>query len=158
MLAAIDVRLAAVGVLLFVAGIAGADDEELVFPTGHLRIGSQIITVEVANSPRLRQRGLMHREELPAGRGMLFVFSTHDQRPCFWMRNTLVPLDLAFISADGRILQVEARTDVLSDQSRCSVAPVPYALELPLGWLARHGLGPNHMVHGLSELVRSARK
>jgi uncharacterized membrane protein (UPF0127 family) len=105
-----------------------------------LTIGAQALDVEVAATDAARQRGLMFREALPAGRGMLFVFRTN-RSLSFWMRDTLVPLDLAFADEEGRIFQIE-RMAPQSDEPRSSRRPARYALEAPAGWFAEHGLQP----------------
>ncbi|MGI9346185.1 MAG: DUF192 domain-containing protein [Gammaproteobacteria bacterium] len=124
-------------------------EAELHWRTVPLRIGHQTISVEVADTQSLRQRGLMYRTSLAAGTGMLFIFpQDYNRRLCFWMRNTYVPLDIAFIRDDGRIVQVESMAP-RSDQQHCSRRVLTYALELPWGWLASEGLGVGDFVRGL---------
>jgi uncharacterized membrane protein (UPF0127 family) len=95
---------------------------------------------EVARTDGQRQRGLMFRKEVKDGEGMLFVFE-RDQILSFWMKNTFVPLSIAYISRDGVILEIrdlepENLRPVVSSRS-CR-----YALEVPRGWFNRAGLGP----------------
>lgn len=86
-------------------------------------------TVEMATTPQQQSMGLMFREEMAADAGMLFVFP--EVRPAsFWMRNTLIPLDMLFIDADGRILNIHERTEPLTETSRPSAGPVRGVLEV----------------------------
>ena len=90
-----------VGWTAFALLLAGAADAGADSPTT-LRVGLHVFAVEVAATPRARQRGLMGRTHLAADRGMLFVFE-QPGRHCFWMRDTPLPLSIAFIDAAGRI-------------------------------------------------------
>jgi uncharacterized membrane protein (UPF0127 family) len=97
--------------------------------------GDVNIAAEVAKTAEERQRGLMFRKSLADGKGMLFVFE-RDQVLSFWMKNTYIPLSIAYIAGDGRIIEVH-------DMEPLSLAPVRsnrscrYALEAPLGWFTR---------------------
>src|SRR5262245_17335822 len=80
-------------------------------PLGHVVLdgafgGKQAVEVEIANTPESQQRGLMWRRELPAGEGMLFIFEGEEEDHSFWMKNTLIPLDMIFIGADLRVVGV----------------------------------------------------
>jgi uncharacterized membrane protein (UPF0127 family) len=104
------------------------------------RDGQQITVVraEIARTGEERDRGLMHRHELPDGEGMLFVYE-RDQILSFWMKNTYIPLSIAFITSDGRIVEIRDMfphdtNSVLSSRS------VRYALEVPQGWFSRAGV------------------
>jgi hypothetical protein len=102
--------------------------------------GSLSISVEVAKNDEERSRGLMFRTKLAEGKGMFFVFDA-DERPSFWMKNTSIPLSLAFIASDGSITQI---LDLVpfSTEARPSERFVRYALEVPRGWFAKVGLKP----------------
>ncbi|MDL2321275.1 DUF192 domain-containing protein [Desulfosarcina sp. OttesenSCG-928-B08] len=109
---------------------------------------SVVIQVEVAITPEDRARGLMHRNVLAEDAGMLFVFEK-DQILSFWMKDTQIPLSIAFIAADGRILEIrdmepESRELILSS------APARYALEMNQGWFEKNGIVPGHRVHFFS--------
>ena len=93
------------------------------------------ITVEIARTDEERAKGLMYRKQLPDGEGMLFVFD-RDQQLSFWMKNTLIPLSIAFIASDGNIVEIKDMQphDLSSVQSSRSVR---YALEVPQGWFSR---------------------
>lgn len=101
-------------------------------PQQQLTMGMHVITVEVARTPQAQEIGLMHRTSLPANQGMLFVFD-QKQTACFWMKNTRIPLSLAFLDDDGTILQLTDMTPH-SLQAHCSNRPVRLALEMNRGW------------------------
>lgn len=107
-------------------------------PEADIRVGERSLRVEVARTPRQRRLGLMHRSELPAGRGMLFVFE-REQPLSFWMKNTLIPLDIAYIAADGRIVDIQQMMP-LSLQGHPSAAPARFALEVQQGWFEAQGI------------------
>ena len=107
--------------------------------------GTAEVALEIADTPPARNRGLMYRDNLPDGRGMLFVFDD-DADHSFWMKNTLIPLDMIFISADHRIIGVRANATPLSTASIGVDAPSRYVLEVPGGWAARHGVGTGDRV------------
>ena len=96
-----------------------------------LTVGTGAFSVEVARTEEQRARGLMHRQSLGRREGMLFVFPA-DQHLAFWMKDTTVPLSIAFLSSEGRILQVEDM-EPLSLKSIRSRLSARYALELPRG-------------------------
>ncbi|MCS7296205.1 MAG: DUF192 domain-containing protein [Chloroflexota bacterium] len=98
------------------------------------------LTVEVAATPADRERGLMFRQQLAEDAGMLFVFP-EETRTSFWMKNTLVPLTIAFLAADGRILAVVDGKPLDETPLDPGVA-YRYALEVNQGWFARRGLDP----------------
>ena len=106
--------------------------------TINLTAGIHIIKTELAVTPEQQQIGMMFRREMGTHEGMLFVNDEPGVR-CFWMRNTLVPLTIAFIADDGTIVNL-ADMDAQSDASHCSAKPVRYALEVNRGWFAKRGL------------------
>ena len=103
-----------------------------------LSAGMHLIKTEVARTPQQTQTGMMLRREMGANEAMLFVFDEVAPR-CFWMKNTLLPLSIAFIADDGRIVSL-ADMKPLDEASHCSSAPVRYALEMNQGWFAKRGL------------------
>jgi uncharacterized membrane protein (UPF0127 family) len=119
--------------LLTAAGAAGAQAQWV-----SLEAGKHRIKAEVAADEQTRQVGLMYRSHLPSGQGMLFVYPS-SLRICMWMRNTLIPLSVAFLDEEGRILNIEDMTP-LSEESHCSVKPARHALEMNQGWFAGHGV------------------
>lgn len=103
-----------------------------------LTIGSVSLVAEIAATEDQRTRGLMYRQKLADGHGMLFVFD-RDERPAFWMKNTSLPLSIAYITANGTITQI---LDLVpySEEPRPSLRYVRYALEVPQGWFSRVGI------------------
>jgi len=97
------------------------------------------VSLEVAATPAERERGLMYRTSLAEGRGMLFVFDA-DGNQSFWMKNTLIPLDLLFIARDGTVVGIHANATPLSTANIAVGKPSRYVLEVPGGWAARHGI------------------
>ncbi len=100
--------------------------------------GSIKIDVELARTELEQNRGLMFRKSLAEGKGMLFVFPA-DQKMSFWMRNTSIPLSLAYMLSDGTIVQI---LDLVpfSEEPRTSERSIRYALEVPQGWFSKVGL------------------
>jgi uncharacterized membrane protein (UPF0127 family) len=115
-------------------------------PTRPLTAGVHLIMAEVAADDRARQIGLMNRPQLAPNHGMLFVFDTLE-KPCMWMRNTLIPLSVAFIDLDGSVVNIEDM-EPGSEQIHCAKRPVPYALEMTRGWFSQRGLQPTQTVIG----------
>lgn len=107
--------------------------------------GAAEVTLEVANTPEARNRGLMYRDTLPESHGMLFVFEDEAGHE-FWMKNTLISLDMIFIAGDGRVVGVRADTTPLSTAPIGVGAPSRYVLEVRGGWAARHGVAPGDRV------------
>jgi uncharacterized membrane protein (UPF0127 family) len=97
------------------------------------------LTVELARTAGERSRGLMFREELAEDGGMLFVY-VEDTEAGFWMKDTLIPLSIAFIAADGTILDVQDM-EPLSENTHRPPEPYRYGLEVNQGWFRKHGLG-----------------
>ena len=102
------------------------------------RNGTQILTVEIAETEAQRNQGLMHRKTLKDGAGMLFVFE-RDQILSFWMKNTLIPLSIAYISYDGTITDIRDMYPK-NESSVHSSRSVRYALEVPQGWFEKVGV------------------
>lgn len=108
--------------------------------------GPQRFTVELARSPEQQQQGLMFRQSLAANAGMLFDFG--DTRPAtFWMKNTLIPLDMLFIAADGHVADIHERAVPLSEATIESKVPVRAVLELNGGSVARFAIHRGDLVH-----------
>jgi uncharacterized membrane protein (UPF0127 family) len=91
-------------------------------------------------------RGLMHRQSLPPNHGMLFVFDRAEKQ-CFWMKNTPLPLTIAFIADDGQIVNF-ADMQPFSETPHCSLRPVRFALEMEQGWFARRGVLAGDVMEG----------
>jgi len=140
--AAAALAIAAIAALLLCASCAGKTDGSYrpnpKLKTVALRIGEASLRAEVARSYEERERGLMFRKSLSDGEGMLFVFEA-DQRPAFWMKNTTIPLSIAYVSSGGIIMQI-SDLQPLSEATVQSERSVRYALEVPAGWFARAGV------------------
>ena len=116
-------------------------------PTVTLTIGTHKLVAEVVSTVEQRATGLMNRFSLKPDHGMLFVFG----RPApqgFWMKNTYIPLSIAFLDADGRILNIEDMRPQ-SEETHWSKGPALYAVEMKKGWFAERGIGPGAVVAGM---------
>jgi uncharacterized membrane protein (UPF0127 family) len=120
------------------------------FPRISISIGVHLIQAEVAATQENRARGLMFREKLGQNEGMVFRFPA-PQRVCMWMKNTLIPLSVAFIGEDGRIINIEDMQPHTRDPHNAK-QPVRYALEMNLGWFRKRGIGPGAKLEGLDKL------
>lgn len=103
-----------------------------------LCINAETLYVEIADKPYELQLGLMYRDTLPENRGMLFVFP-YPQRLSFWMKNTYIPLSIAYISGDWKILEIYDM-EPLSEKPIISKNRVQYALEVNKGWFEKRGV------------------
>lgn len=128
--------------MLFVSARALAGQEQLGIRTS---TGEQTFMVEIVNTPQGREVGLMNRRELAADAGMLFDFSKSD-KVSMWMKDTLIPLDMLFIRADGRIANIAERTVPGSLTPIDSQGPVLGVLELNGGTSARLGIKPGDKI------------
>jgi uncharacterized protein len=148
--------LAAVGAALALLA-AHAQPSGRTLPTRPLNAGVHLITAEVAADDEARQFGLMFRRDLPPNHGMLFVFDS-PEKTCMWMRNTLIPLSVAFIDFDGRVVNIE-EMQANTDDIHCALRPVPFALEMARGWFSERGLQPGQtVIGGLPQVSKSAKK
>jgi uncharacterized membrane protein (UPF0127 family) len=139
--------LGLLGLALALAGSAAAQTEaQPRLDTVTLQAGMHNIRAEVARTPLQTQTGMMFRREMASHEGMLFVFDGLSRR-CFWMKNTLLPLSIAFIADDGRIVDL-AEMQPQSEASHCSSEPVRYALEMNQGWFAKRGIKPGFKLKG----------
>ena len=118
-------------------------------PLLELYAGMYRIEAEVAATPETRQTGMMLRTSMPSHRGMLFVFP-EIAKHCMWMRNTLVPLAVAFLDDKGRVLNVEDMQPK-TEENHCSAKPARYALEMNLGWFRSRGLGAGFSITGIDK-------
>ena len=125
-------------------------DPLLTYP---LKIKGHTIRVEVANTPETRRTGLMFRDRLPENQGMLFVYEAED-RHAMWMKNTLLPLSVAFIDRAGRILNIEDMQPQTED-THMAAAPAAYSLEMNQAWFKKRGIKQGDRVHGLERLPPS---
>jgi len=131
-------------------GAAPAQGAEL--PTVALSINGHKITAEVAATAQHRATGLMHRFSLRPDHGMLFAFE-RPQPQSFWMKNTYIPLSIAFIGVDGRILNIDDMAPQ-TETAHWSKGPAMFALEMRRGWFAERGIRAGDRVEGLDQARR----
>ena len=118
-----------------------------VLPIKKLTAGMHVIQAEIAATPETRTTGLMNRKSLAPNHGMLFVFensATH----CFWMRNTKIPLAIAFLADDGKIVNIE-EMQAETTNNHCPKAAVRFALEMNKQWFSERVIVPGTIVTGL---------
>jgi uncharacterized membrane protein (UPF0127 family) len=132
---------------LLAAAIGGPAIGQPPMPRVELSAGIHRIEAEVASDFAARAQGLMHRRQLPPNGGMLFVFD-HTTRHCMWMRNTLIPLAVAFIDEHGTILNIEEMAPE-TETNHCAAGPARYALEMNAGWFGRRKLAPGSRIGGI---------
>lgn len=136
-------RVAAFAVVALLARpVAAADQTTLEIVS---KTGVHVFAVELVANDTDRAKGLMFRKELPEGRGMLFDFQ-RDQDISMWMRNTYIPLDMIFISGDGRIRRIAENTEPMSEKIIPSGGPVRGVLEVIGGTARKLGLAPGDRV------------
>jgi uncharacterized membrane protein (UPF0127 family) len=138
-------RFAAVAALC-VAGLAAAQDGPQKLDAVRLTAGIHVINAELATTPQQREIGLMNRPEMGANDGMLFVFERSGQQ-CFWMKNTLIPLSVAFLADDGSVVNVDDMAPQTLD-GHCSAKPVRFVLEMNKGWFAKRGIKAGAKLRG----------
>jgi hypothetical protein len=122
---------------------SGAQD----FPRISVSIGVHLIQAELAATQESRNRGLMFREKLGQNEGMVFRFPAPRQ-VCMWMKNTLIPLSVAFIGDDGRIINIEDMRPQTTNE-HCSQQVARYALEMRQGWFKQRNIKAGELVSGL---------
>ena len=119
---------------------ASSSDQERLPPPGRAWVifGADTVLAEVARTADERAQGLMYRESLPAGQGMFFVFPDTQIRS-FWMSNTFIALDIAYLDAELRIVDIQPM-EPETTESHPSAQPAMFALEVPMGWFAEKGI------------------
>jgi uncharacterized membrane protein (UPF0127 family) len=136
------------GVLLHIGTVEARAPAQEILPTITLRIGAVAVEAEVADETDERTIGLMGRKELAEGKGMLFVF--REPQPLgFWMRDTLVPLSIAYINAAGVIREIHDLQPLDETPARSAFRDLLYALEVPQGWFHKNKILPGDRVLGL---------
>jgi uncharacterized protein len=124
-----------------------ADQAQKQLAVVHLSAGSHLIQAEVASTAADRTRGLMHRSGLGPDEGMLFDHHAAVD-VCMWMKNTLIPLSVAFIDSGGMIVNIEDMEPHTTD-FHCSIRPVRFALEMNRGWFTKRNIRPGDRIRGL---------
>ncbi len=133
--------------LMFTSAQASAQ-----MPRMELNASFHRIEAEVAADQASRMQGLMHRRSMATNQGMLFVFARVD-RHCMWMRNTFLPLSVAFLDEEGRILNIEDMKPQ-TETSHCAANPARFALEMNIGWFSGKGLKPGQRIAGIEKSPR----
>jgi hypothetical protein len=136
----------AAAMLLWTAAAPAQTEAQPKLQTINLQAGMHVIRAEVALTPAQRASGLMFRREMGASEGMFFAFP-YPGPQCFWMRNTVLPLTIAFVDDDGTIVEL-ADMQPLDERNHCSSRPVRYALEMNQGWFAKRGIKPGFKLKG----------
>ncbi len=139
------IALLAISLLAVLPGWA----QQAQLPLLELFAGMHRIEAEVAATFDSRQTGMMQRTSMSPQRGMLFVFP-EVAKHCMWMRNTLLPLSVAFLDEKGRIINIE-EMQPQSDDNHCSTKPARYALEMNPGWFKSRGLGTGFSITGIDK-------
>lgn len=133
-----------------VVGIAPVQAKESTpiqhLPTTTLRVGMRLIKVEVAQTPQEHMIGLMGRQSMGNHEGMLFIFP-QSSKQCFWMKNTLIPLQVAFIADDGTVVNLDEMLPE-TENSHCSNQAVRYVLEMNKGWFTKQGVQAGFRIAG----------
>ena len=142
-------RLLTCLLVALVSSTAFAQSAQPPLPAVQLQSGLYLIKAEVAAEFGTRMVGLMMREKMAANDGMLFVFPGRDTQ-CMWMKNTLLPLSVAFIEEDGTILNIEDMKPQ-TETSHCSVKPARYALEMNQGWFKTRNIKAGTKILGLEK-------
>ncbi len=118
-------------------------------PIVELSAGIHLIRAEVAYTFETRAQGLMFRKHLGPNEGMFFVFPQSEPH-CMWMRNTLIPLSVAFVDEKGKIVSI-SDMQPQTETSHCAAAPARFALEMPAGWFAAKGIKSGTTIQGLEK-------
>lgn len=130
-------RLRLVAIILFLASCEGIRTQNL--PRETLKVGGIEVSAEIARTPEERSRGLMYRTNLKDDEGMLFIFENVEYHS-FWMKNTLIPLDVAFFDEQGFLIELHTMSVDDGEKTYVSSEVSKYALEMNAGWFEKHGL------------------
>lgn|SRR5690242_4341193 len=143
-------RLRFLAIAAFAAFSLASPAADLAFRTSHVRVASHPLKVELAVTEEQRERGLMFRKQMGRDDGMLFVFDEPAYQS-MWMKNTLIPLSVAFLDGDGRILNIlDMQPETLDTHT--SAGPARYAIETNIGWFERNKVKAGDKVTGLPPL------
>ena len=135
------------GIALLAISLSSAAQQVSRFPVTELNAGMYVIKAEVASTDAQRQQGLMFREKMAANEGMIFIFP-QPAGICMWMKNTPLPLSVAFIDDKARIVNIEDMKPQTLD-SHCAEKNVRYALEMNLGWFKQKGFKAGSTIEGI---------
>ena len=132
---------------LFIGSSLALAQVNVGLPTIELKTGIYRIQAELADTPKAREVGLMNRASMPTNSGMLFIFEQKAGH-CFWMNNTKIPLSIAFIADDGKIVNIE-EMQAETTNNHCPRANVRYALEMNKQWFSERVIVPGSVITGL---------
>lgn len=141
-----------IALALMLSGCGRSNDKPQSLPKTAITIAGRTLAVEVASTDAQREMGMMYRRSLAPDEGMLFVFPK-ERRLGFYMKNTYVPLSIAYIAANGRIVNI-VHMEPLTKKDHPSRLPVKYALEMPLGWFEKNKVRDGDTV-GIPETVQA---
>lgn len=139
-------------ILIFGMTLLVSTQVQAQMPRLELAAGFHRIDAEIAADQPNRMQGLMNRRSMAANQGMLFVFPRAD-RHCMWMRNTLLPLAVAFLDEQGQIINIE-EMQPQTENNHCAAAPARFALEMNRGWFASKGLKAGQRIAGVEKSPR----
>jgi len=141
------IRFAKIAILMVATALSAHADPLITYP---LRIKKHEIRAEVARNEQERLRGLMFRDKLAKNSGMIFLYP-HAEPTAMWMKNTRIALSVAFVDANGRILNI-ADMEPFSEEAHASSGAAAYALEMNRGWFRKQGIKTGDLVEGLKDL------
>ena len=149
----LDLKFARLTLLIICAGLVcgcdqGNSNNAFGLRQATLNFGPSRLQVEVADTPDSESTGLMFRDSLPTDHGMLFVFG-ESREASFWMRNTKIPLSLAYLDADGVIKELHDLKPFDETSVRSATADIAYGLEVNQGWFKQHNIEPGMRVTGI---------
>lgn len=136
-------RIAFLLIVIFCSAEILACPTEL--PSATISVKGFTLVAELASTPDTRRCGLSNRANLPDNYGMLFIYP-NVRSSTFWMKNTFIPLSIAFIDDSKRIVSIQHMTPIQTDERYRSPMPVRYALEVNRGWFERHGISVGDVV------------
>jgi uncharacterized membrane protein (UPF0127 family) len=132
----------------FLLGSAVATDSKKSLPRTSLSVGKYQLDVQLASDEATREQGLMKQKTLGANEGMLFIFPS-PQRVAFWMKNTSLPLSVAYLTSSGRIVETHDLEPFNEHSILSSSSAIVYVIETPRGWFTEHQILPGDLVTGL---------
>jgi uncharacterized protein len=148
-----NIRLLIAAVLFTAPVLFSAESAQPALPVATLRIGSANIRAEVADNDAERSSGLMFRESLAPDSGMLFVMPSLGPA-AFWMKNTLIPLSVAFLDENGTIMEIHDMQPKSEKIVKSAFSRIAYALEMQQGWFGKKNIWPGERVSGLPPPLR----
>lgn len=146
-------HMAGLLILLAFINIAVGQTPQPKLPTITLSVGDKTLATEVADDEAEREKGMMFRKEMPDGTAMLFVLDA-PQKPAFWMRNTFIPLSVAYVNTFGMIMEIHDLQPKDERPVSADFDSILYAIEVPQGWFSKNGILAGSMVKGLPQRAR----